>query len=184
MRGVKEDRYGGEELPPFSMAARAMMRTTGGPSTAITEAIVEGGGSAGTKRSKRDAPPQAWTIRPLSGLRAPPPPNRRDLSWDSCQCCRGGRGGLAGYDRSMLLGLRRPSCRRRTMMLGGIAKAAVLLQTRDNKARCGRRRRNISWTKETKRHGGRRPNDDRITMRVLVPSVSRGDRPRNFKSER
>jgi hypothetical protein len=39
-----------------------MMMTTGGPSTAITEAIVEGGGSAGTKQSKRDAPPQAWTI--------------------------------------------------------------------------------------------------------------------------
>ncbi len=36
---------------------------------------MEGGGSAGTKRSKCDAPPQAWTIRPLSGLRAPPPPN-------------------------------------------------------------------------------------------------------------
>jgi hypothetical protein len=73
MQGVKEDRYGGEELLPFSMAARAMMRMTGSPSTATTEAIVEGGGSARTKRSKRDAPPQAWTIRPLSGLRAPPP---------------------------------------------------------------------------------------------------------------
>jgi hypothetical protein len=74
MRGVKEDRYGGEELPPFSMAVRVMTRTTGGPSTAITETIVEGGDSAGTKRSKRDAPPQAWTIRSFSGLRAPPPP--------------------------------------------------------------------------------------------------------------
>jgi hypothetical protein len=45
-----------------------MTRTTGGPWTAITEAIVEGGGSA----SKRDAPPQAWTIPavpPTSGRR-------------------------------------------------------------------------------------------------------------------
>jgi hypothetical protein len=49
-----------------------MTRTTGGPLTAITEAIVEGGGSVGTKRSKRDAPPQAWTIPavpPTSGRR-------------------------------------------------------------------------------------------------------------------
>ncbi len=128
MQGVKEDRYGGEELPPFSMAVRVMMRTTGSPSTAITKAIVEGGGSAGTKRSKRDAPPQAWTVRPLSGLRAPPPPNWRNLLWDSCQCCLGGRGGLAGCNQGTLLGLRCPSCQRRTMMLGGIAKAAVLLQ--------------------------------------------------------
>jgi hypothetical protein len=74
MQGVKEDRYGSEELLSFSIVVRLMMRTTGGPLTPITEAIVEGGGSAGTKRSKRDAPPQAWTIRPLSGLRAPPPP--------------------------------------------------------------------------------------------------------------
>jgi hypothetical protein len=51
-----------------------MTRMTGGPLTAITEAIMEGGGSAGTKWSKCDAPPQAWTIHPLSGLRAPPPP--------------------------------------------------------------------------------------------------------------
>jgi hypothetical protein len=126
MRGVKEDRYGGEELPPFSMAARAMTRMTGGPSTAITEAIVEGGGSARIKRSKRDAPPQAWTIHPLSGLRAPPP-NRQDPSWDCCQCHHGGRGGLAGYNQGTLLGLHCPSCQRRTMMLGGIVKAAVLL---------------------------------------------------------
>jgi hypothetical protein len=62
MQGVKEDRYGGEELLPFSMAARVMMRMMGGPSMAITEAIVEGGGSAGTKWSKRDAPPQLGCI--------------------------------------------------------------------------------------------------------------------------
>jgi hypothetical protein len=73
MQGVKEDRYGGAGLPPFSMTARAMTRMADGPSMAITEAILEGGGSAGTKRSKCDAPPQAWTIRPLLGLRAPPP---------------------------------------------------------------------------------------------------------------
>ncbi len=84
MQGVNEDRYGGVGLPPFSMAVRAMTRTTGSPSTAITEAIVEGGGSAGTKRSKCDAPPQAWTIRPLLRLRAPPPPNRWDPLWDCC----------------------------------------------------------------------------------------------------
>ncbi len=65
MQGVKEDRYGSEELLPFSMVARAMTRMTGGPLTAITKAIKEGGGSAGTKWSKHDAPPQAWTIRPL-----------------------------------------------------------------------------------------------------------------------
>jgi hypothetical protein len=35
---------------------------------------MEGGGSAKTKWSKRDTPPQAWTIRPLSGLHTPPPP--------------------------------------------------------------------------------------------------------------
>ncbi len=62
MRGVKEDRYGSERLLLFSMEARTMTWTTGGPLMAITEAIVEVGGSAGTKRSKRDAPPQAWTI--------------------------------------------------------------------------------------------------------------------------
>jgi hypothetical protein len=73
MRGVKEDRYGGEELQPFSMAARMMTRTTGGPLAAIAEAIMEGGGSAGTKWSKHDAHPQAWTIRPLSGCIPPPP---------------------------------------------------------------------------------------------------------------
>ncbi len=43
------------DFRPFSMAVHAMTRMTGGPSTAITEAIVEGGGSAGTKRSKCDA---------------------------------------------------------------------------------------------------------------------------------
>jgi hypothetical protein len=64
MQGVKEDRYGGEGLPPFSMEARAMTRTTGGALTAITKAIVKGGGSAGTKRSKRDAPPQARPCSP------------------------------------------------------------------------------------------------------------------------
>ncbi len=157
-----------------------MTRMTGGPSMAITKAIVERGGSAGTKRSKRDAPPQAWTIRPLSGLRAPPPPNRRDPSWDCRQRCRGGHGGLAAYNRGTLSGLRCSSCRRRTMMQGGIAKAPVLLQTRDNETRCGCRQRNISRRKETKQRGGRRPNDDHRTMRVLVPSISRGDRPRNF----
>jgi hypothetical protein len=74
MQGVKEDRYGSAGLPTFSMVVRAMMRMTGSPLTAITEAIVEGGGSARTKRSKFDIPPQAWTIRPLSRLHAPPPP--------------------------------------------------------------------------------------------------------------
>jgi hypothetical protein len=74
MQGVKEDRYGGEELPPFSIAVCVMTtRTMGGPLMAITVAIVEGGGSAETKRNKLDAPPQAWTIHPLLGLRAPPP---------------------------------------------------------------------------------------------------------------
>ncbi len=184
MQGVKEDRYGGAGLLPFSMVACAMMRMTGGPLTAITEAIVEGGGSAGTIRSKCDAPPQAWTIRPLSGLHAPPSPNRWDPLWDPCQRPHRGRGGLAGCDWGTLLGLRCPSCQRRTMMLGGIAKAAALLQTQDGKARCGRRRQNISRMKETKQRGGRRPNDDCRMMHVLIPSVSRVDRPRNFESER
>ncbi len=184
MQGVKEDRYGKAGLPPFSMAACAMTRMMGGPLTAITEAIVEGGGSAGIKRSKCDAPPQAWSIHPLLGLHAPPPPNQWDPSWDPCGCRPGGRGGLAGYDRGTLLGLRRPSCQRRTMMRGGIAKAAALLQTQDGEARCGHRRQSISRMKITKQRGGRRPSDDRRTMRVLVPSVSRVARPINFESER
>ncbi len=62
MQGVKEDRYGGEGLPTFFMEARTTTRMTGGPSTAITKAMVEAGGSARTKQSKRDSPPQAWTI--------------------------------------------------------------------------------------------------------------------------
>jgi hypothetical protein len=56
------------------MAAHATMRMMGGPSMAIVEAIMGGGGSARTKQSKGDAPPQAWTIHPLLGLHAPPPP--------------------------------------------------------------------------------------------------------------
>jgi hypothetical protein len=70
MRGVKEDRHGGEGIPPFSMEARAMMRMMGSPSMAITRAIVEGGDSARTKQSKRDAPPQAWTIPDIPPLQA------------------------------------------------------------------------------------------------------------------
>ncbi len=84
MRGVKEDRYGSAGLPTFSMVVRVMTRMTGSPLAAINEAIVEGGGSAGTERSKFDAPPQAWTIHPLSRLHAPPPPNWWDPSWDPC----------------------------------------------------------------------------------------------------
>jgi hypothetical protein len=140
MQGVKEDRYGSVGLLPFSIVVRAMTRMTGGPSTAITKAIVEGGGYAGTKRSKCDAHPQAWTIRSLLGLRAPPPPNRWDPLWDRCRCHCGGCGDSASYNQGWLLGLRHPSCRRRTMMLGGIAKAAALLQTRDGEARFGHRR--------------------------------------------
>jgi hypothetical protein len=47
-----------------------MRRTKGGPLMAITKAIVEGGGCAGTKQSKRDAPPQTWTIPAVPPLQA------------------------------------------------------------------------------------------------------------------
>jgi hypothetical protein len=104
MRGVKEDRYGGKELLPFSMVARAMTRMTGGPSTAITEAIVEGGGSAGTKRSKCDAPPQAWTICPLSGLRAPPPPTGGTRRGIVVNVVAGGGGGFGRLQLGHALG--------------------------------------------------------------------------------